>query len=145
MPEAKPRSDLHVRDLMTTEVFTLEQNQSVTEVDALMEAKEVHHIPVVEEEDGLLVGLVSARDVFANALLRAAGYGSRGAERLKQDLRIKEVMSTEVRSIDPGVSVVEAVKIMRESGIGCLPVVIHGKLIGMLTANDLLELIAQGD
>ena len=141
--KAKSETDLRVRDLMTTGVFTLEHNQSLSELDALMESKDVHHVPVVDEDDDTLIGIVSARDVLGNALLRAAGYGSHGTEKLKKDMLIKDVVRTEVKTIGPDATIGEAARTMRENGIGSLPVVIHDKLIGMLTATDLLELLAE--
>lgn len=143
--KAKSQENLRVRDLMTTEVFTLDHNQTLTELDGLMESKDVHHVPVVDEDDGTLVGIVSARDVLGNALLRAAGYGSHATDKLKQDMLIKEVVRTEVKTVAPDATIPEAARAMRENGIGSLPVVIHDKLIGMLTATDLLELLAEGE
>jgi CBS domain-containing protein len=50
-------------------------------------------------------------------------------------------MSTNVKTISPGATVQTAAKVMRENKIGCLPVVAEERLIGIITAYDVLKFV----
>ncbi len=59
--------DLHVRDIMTVEVFTCKPEASVAEIMAMMTAKRIRHVPVVDEK-GNLLSIVSIGDVVKHHL-----------------------------------------------------------------------------
>ena len=67
------RPERIVADLMSTEVLTLERNDVLTIADQLMKQKRVRHLAVLDE-DGVLCGIVSQRDLFRGAILRSLGY-----------------------------------------------------------------------
>ncbi len=50
---------------------------------------------------------------------------------------IKEIMSSSIESVDPGLSIADCARKMRDLDIGCLPVLNDGKLIGMITDRDI--------
>jgi CBS domain-containing protein len=52
---------------------------------------------------------------------------------------VKDVMSSNVAAVGPDVSVAVAARTMRDRGVGCLPVLEQGQLIGMITDRDLVE------
>ncbi len=51
-------------------------------------------------------------------------------------MRVRDIMTTEVVTVEPGVSVRRAAAIMEEGGFGCLPVVENGRLLGVVTSRD---------
>jgi CBS domain-containing protein len=57
-------------------------------------------------------------------------------------VRIEEVMSSPAVSVDPGASVQTAARLMAERKIGCLPVLEHGRLVGIVTETDVLGYFA---
>ena len=59
--------DLHVRDIMTVDVFTCTPDSTVSEIMALMSGKRIRHIPVVDAEGGL-ISIVSIGDVVKHYL-----------------------------------------------------------------------------
>jgi CBS domain-containing protein len=61
-------SDLHVRDIMTVEVFTCKPEATVAEIMSMMTAKRIRHIPVVDEK-GDLLSIVSIGDVVKHHLI----------------------------------------------------------------------------
>lgn len=132
----------HVSDIMTTEVVTLDPNDTLIEPDRLGATRQIRHYPVVD--DGVLVGIVSQRDIFHSALLKALGYGTRGKDQLFDTFRVKEIMTNDVVTTIAGARVQEAARLMIEHKIGCLPVLDGGALIGLVTETDLLRLIADG-
>ncbi len=132
-----------VRDVMTTEVKTLQRNDELSVADDLMRMARIRHLPVLDD-DGEVVGIVSQRDLFRGALARALGYGERAQDRILGMLVVKEVMTNNPLTIAPDASVSEAARQMLERKIGCLPVVEGGRLVGILTESDLVRLTAEG-
>ena len=87
----KERRGLVVADLMSTEMLTLERNDTLTIADDLMKQKRVRHLPVVDEY-GDLCGIVTQRDLFRGAVLRALGYGTRAEDLMLATLAVKDAM-----------------------------------------------------
>ena len=137
----KSPSTLRVRDVMTAEVRTLGRNDQLSLADDLMSAARIRHLPVLDE-DGAVCGIVSQRDLFRGALARALGYGEAAQRKLLGTLVVKEVMTTDVVTVDPDVPLVEAAATMLRHRIGCLPVVSGGRLLGILTEADFVRLAA---
>lgn len=132
-----PESDVRVSDIMTKEVRTLGRNDTLDLAQDLMAFERIRHLPVLDE--GLVVGVVSQRDLFRSGLAIALGYGERAQQRLLKTLRVKEVMSEPPVTIAPDATVKEATRLMLEHKIGCLPVVERGALVGIVTETDLLR------
>lgn len=128
-----------VRDLMSTKVFTLGRNDKLSIADELMQQKRIRHLPVLDD-DANVCGIVSQRDLFRGALLRALGYGSRAEDLVLDSVSVKETMSEQVHTTSPDTPIAEAARQMIEHKIGCLPVTEQGKLVGLLTESDFLRL-----
>jgi CBS domain-containing membrane protein len=128
-----------VRDLMTSDVMTLDRNDKLVVADDVMRLGRIRHLPVVDA-DGSLVGVVSQRDLFHNGLMKALGYGTH-AERIALDLiLVKEAMTTDVITTTPDTLLIDAAKVMLEKKIGCLVVTEAGKIVGILTEGDFVQL-----
>lgn len=136
--------DLQVRDVMTSDVFTLGRNDELSIADNLMKQERIRHIPVVDE-NGDLCGIITQRDLFRGALLRALGYGSRAEEKILQSIVVKEAMSNEVYTTTPNTPIQEAAEMMIHKQVGSLPVVDQGKLVGILTEGDFVKLAIHKD
>jgi CBS domain-containing membrane protein len=135
--------ELKVRDVMTADPTTLKRNDKLTLADDIMRLGRVRHLPVVDDDDQTVVGIVTQRDLFRDALAQALGYGRHAQRKLLDTLSVKDVMATEVVTASPEASLVEAAKILTERKIGCLPVVENGKLVGILTEGDFVALVAR--
>jgi CBS domain-containing protein len=131
---------MKVRELMSTDVLTVGRNDQLTIADDIMKMKRLRHLPVVEE--GRLVGIVTQRDLFHAALSTALNFGEKAQKGFLKTVVVKEVMTDEVLTIDPGADVKEAARLLIEHKIGCLPVVENGKLVGLVTETDLLRIVA---
>lgn len=138
---ALPR--LQVRDVMSHDVHTVKRNDELAIADALMKQERVRHLPVLDE-DGKVCAVVSQRDLFRGALLRALGYGSRAEELMLRQVAVKEAMSAEIQTTAPDTPVADAARLMIERKIGCLPVIENGRLVGIVTETDFVRLVAEG-
>lgn len=133
--------NLSVRDLMTQDVLSVEQNQKLSTVDDIMRLGRMRHVLVVDEA-GDLQGVVSQRDLFHGGLLKALGYGTRAKEHALDSLLVKEAMKTEPITTTPDASLQSAACLMAEHKIGCLPVLEAGRVVGILTEGDFVLLAA---
>lgn len=108
----------------------------VTEAQALMNQHKIRHLPILDE-GGQLVGLVTQR-----ALLKALPSDTSHFSRFEVSyvlakIKVREVMVTHVLTIREDTAIEEAARIMADERIGCLPVLREGRLIGIITDNDL--------
>ena len=136
---------LKVRDVMTADPTTLKRNDKLTLADDIMSLGRARHLPVLDDDDQTLAGIVTQRDLFRDALAQALGYGKHAQRKLLDSLAVKDVMGTEVVTIKPDASLVYAARLLTERKIGCLPVVENGRLVGILTEGDFVALIARED
>ena len=134
---------LKVKDVMSREVRTVQRNDQLGVADKLMKDERIRHLPVIDES-GDVCAVVSQRDLFRGALLRALGYGSRAEETMLRQVVVKEAMSAEIFTTKPETPVAEAAREMIERRIGCLPVLDGEKLVGIVTETDFVRLVAEG-
>ena len=137
------QSILRVRDAMSRAVRTVGRNDQLAVADNLMNEERIRHLPVLDE-DGIVCAVVSQRDLFRGALLRALGYGGRAEQSMLRQVVVKEAMSEGVHTTNPDVPLVEAARTMVERKVGCLPVVEGEDLVGILTETDVVRLVADG-
>jgi CBS domain-containing protein/gamma-glutamyl:cysteine ligase YbdK (ATP-grasp superfamily) len=123
-----------VGQFMSTDLFTLRPDDLVDLAASLMEWRHIRHVPV-EDEHGRLVGLVTHR-----ALLRLMSRGTTTPDGCSMPVR--EIMKTNPTSVTSTMPTLEAIELMRHSGIGCLPVVDDDQLVGIVTSYDFLKATA---
>jgi len=128
---------MKVRELMSVKVATLGRNDSLDIADGIMSMGRIRHLPVLDGTQ--VVGVVSQRDLFRSALGAALAFGIRRPQDLMRSLEIRGVMSAPAVTVEAGAPVQEAARTMAEKKIGCLPVVEGGRLVGILTENDVLR------
>jgi len=124
-----------VGQFMSTDLFTLRPNDLVDLAASLMDWRHIRHVPV-EDEDGRLVGLVTHR-----GLLRLLSRGSTAHG--GSSMTVGEIMKENPTSVSSTTPTLEAIEIMRHSGIGCLPVVDDNQLVGIVTSYDFLTATAR--
>jgi CBS domain-containing protein len=142
-----------IEDVMTRELITVTPATPIHTAARLMAEHGVSGLPVVDE-DGRLVGIISEGDL----ILRHRGPRTRpwwraffdDGEQLARDFRkavgatVAEVMTQPVISISPVWGLETAAAIMQNRGIGRLPVVLDGRLIGIVSRADLIKALASG-
>lgn len=136
----KTDEETKVQDIMTRDPHTLEADDVLDLADDLMSMARIRHIPILAA--GKLVGIVSQRDLFFSALVKALGLQQREQKDLMKTIRARELMSRPVITISPGASVKEAARLMGENKIGCLLVVKGKQFVGIVTETDILRYVA---
>lgn len=123
-----------VERFMSKDLFTVRPGDVIDLAASLMNWKHIRHVPV-EDDEGNLVGVVSHHD-----LLEILAKNQNAED---EEIVVKDIMKTDLFTIAPETETLEALKIMREKGIGCLPIVKNEKLIGIITAYDFLDVSAK--
>lgn len=111
-----------VRKRMTKDLVTVSPKETLARARELLRKRRINHLPVVES--GNLVGIVTDRD------LRSAPDSTAA---------VGEIMARKLIVVPPDSMVDEAARVLRQHRIGALPVVEKGKLVGILTAADILD------
>jgi CBS domain-containing protein/gamma-glutamylcysteine synthetase len=128
------RNYRRVEQYMTTDLFTVNQDDSVELVANMMVWEGIRHVPV-EDNQHHLVGLVSARQ-----LLRVMGEAP--LRERAEPIAVSTVMQKEPVTVTPDMSTVDAIRLMRDERVSCLPVVKNGTLVGVITDYDFLLIAA---
>jgi CBS domain-containing protein len=130
-----------VKHVMSTKVFTMRPDKKLFVVGELMEWAHVRHVPVVDDH-GRLVGIVSHRDLL-RASVSSVESRVAMAERRQHltQITVAQVMQAPTHTVTPETTVRQAAATMRTFHVGCLPVIEHGVLVGIVTAHDMLGLI----
>jgi acetoin utilization protein AcuB len=128
---------MQVKDMMSTAVEVVGRNDDLSQVEDLMTAKKLRHVPVLE--NGELAGIVSQRDLFKAMMSSAMRYGEKAQKAYLHSVRAKEIMTYPVITVTPETSGAAAAELMLQKGIGCLPVVDGTALVGIVTKTDLLR------
>ena len=119
---------MRIREIMTEPVETVAPSMPLDKAAGLMRARGVHHLIV--KDASKIAGVLSTRD-----LPRA------GAERGGV---VRDVMSRNVSTIDEEETVRRAANLMRGRSISCLVATRNGRMAGIVTVSDLLDLLGKG-
>lgn len=120
---------MRLRDIMHTRVETILPRESAAVAFERMRRGKIRHLVV---QDGKkIVGVLSDRDV--------GGMGS-----LRQVETVEDLMTSPAVTASPGLTLRQAANLLRGRTMGCLPILEDGKLVGIVTTTDLLEMIGAG-
>ena len=122
---------LRVEQYMTTSLFTVHEDELVDMVAFLMDRNEIRHV-LVEDDQHRLTGIVSYRSLIR---LMAEESGADG-----ETPPVKTIMERDPVSVAPETPTLEAIDLMRRHRVSCLPVVKHGKLVGIVSERDFMPI-----
>jgi CBS domain-containing protein len=123
-----------IQDLLTSkgdEVWSLGPAHSVYQAIEMMAVKGVGALTVLSDE-GLLIGIISERDYARKVILQGKS---------SKTTTVAEIMTREVISVDPENRVEECMALMTARRVRHLPVLVDGKLVGMISVGDLVKSI----
>jgi len=123
-----------VGQFMSTDLFTVSPDDLVDLAASVMTWRHIRHVPV-EDNEGRLVGLVSHR-----SLLKLL---TRGQSNDEKPLTVRDIMTSNPLTVASTTHTLEAMDIMRENRVGCLPVLDDGRLVGIVTSYDFLDASAR--
>lgn len=155
---------LAVEDLMETDVVTVEPELTLSELEDVLLQSRVHGAPVLEE--GRIVGIISRSDIvrqmkleeqrIADSAFYLEPYDAddlaeadharvlEAAGRRLMTLRVRDMMILDVVTVAPDASIQELALCMLTRGIHRVLVTEGEKLVGIVSSQDMVELIASG-
>ncbi|HZJ85233.1 MAG TPA: CBS domain-containing protein [Syntrophomonadaceae bacterium] len=147
------------KDIMTRDVITVSPETEVEKVASLLIDNKISGIPVVDK-DNRVIGVVTEKDLIVKASeLKVPFYITlfdsiiflenpiRFNNNLKKYIasEVRDAMTTNVAIVDEETPVTEIVSIMQKKRVNRLPVVRDGKLVGIITRNDILRSMVKSD
>lgn len=127
------------KDYMTKMVETIHPDDFLIDVRKSMLEQNIRHLPVVD--DGKLVGIVSLNTIRDAAPSKATDLSIHEIHYLLSKMRIRDVMKKDVITCGPDDHVEDVAKMMQEKRIGAVPVVEKGRLLGVLTNDDMFRIL----
>ncbi|MBF6647399.1 MULTISPECIES: CBS domain-containing protein [unclassified Methylobacter] len=134
---------MRVKELMTSKVFTVEQQDLIDRAFFLIHYEKIRHLPVVKK--GKVVGMVSDRDLYKalgpknNPNVIETGV----TEMHVIPKKVQNIMRRGVLTVTPDTYASEAAALMADNKVGALPVVNKDdKLVGILSATDILRVFS---
>ena len=128
-----------VSELMTKKVITAQAEEKVDRVLYLFHYDNIRHLPIVSEK-GKLVGMLSDRDIKKILGPRQTQHESKDGTVLTVSARkIRTVMRRQPYTIGPKERAADAAALMVKRKVGALPVISKDKLVGIITATDILK------
>ena len=128
-----------VKDIMSTDLVTLEEEETLHLAETAMKQGRIRHLPVVKR--GMLVGLVTHRDLLRARISSLADISPEERVDLKLSIPVREIMAENIRTVVPDTPVLEAARLLKTNKFGCLPVTAEGKLVGIVTEADFIDLV----
>ncbi|MBC7074938.1 MAG: CBS domain-containing protein [Syntrophomonadaceae bacterium] len=143
------------RDIMTRDVVTVKPDEEIEKVAQLLVENKISGIPVVDD-DQHIVGIITEKDLIVRAgELKVPFYITlfdsiiflenpiRFSNSLKQYTasKVGDAMTKEVWAVKEDEEVSKVVEIMQKKNINRVPVVRNGKLVGIISRNDVLKVL----
>lgn len=135
------KDNLTVKDIMSSDVITMDRYENFSTLRKILEDNNIHHILIVEGRK--LIGILSTTDVLRYSFgVKEVGQNQALDQYLDRNISLDAIMQTQVIAIQQNAPVKEAAKKLYESDFHALPVVDEQQeLIGIVTTKDLLGLM----
>ncbi len=118
---------MKIREIMTANVCCASENDSLKAVASYMQTNNTGFIPVTDA-DGNLTGIITDRDIVLRAVTRPDDI---------QDLHASDIMTTNIVTLSPDHSPIEASRLMSRAKVRRLPVTEKNKVVGVVSLGDL--------
>ncbi|MBL7065344.1 MAG: CBS domain-containing protein [Anaerolineae bacterium] len=132
-----------VQDRMTPDPITITTDTSLKEALELVRSEPFRHLPVLDE-NGKLVGVVTEKSLVYASPTPATTLSVFEVDYILSRIKIGQVMQGQVITVEPGLPIEEAARIMVDHRIGCLPVVEDDKLVGIISDTDIFRVFVEG-
>lgn len=134
-----------VSEMMTAKPYTIHQDQPLRRAMEIMENNHFHHLPVINTHNQL-VGIITERDCLAalnlprsiRDLTHMTPTRKASAAPASARTPVRSVMTPAPIVVEPEAEADEAVRLMLNNHVGCLPVMRSETLVGIITTSDVM-------
>jgi acetoin utilization protein AcuB len=134
---------MYVGRKMTTDLITVTPDTPLVKARDLLREHNIKQVPVVDQK-GKLLGILTDRDIKQAWASPATTLSIYELTYVLQKLTVESVMVRDLITVTPNSTIERAAKILHDRKIGSLPVVEDGKLVGIITSTDLMEVLLDG-
>ncbi|MCA9959717.1 MAG: CBS and ACT domain-containing protein [Chloroflexota bacterium] len=131
-----------VKSRMSSPVITVTEGTPVMEALDLMKRERIRRTPVVNAK-GKMVGIISDKDLLNAAPSDATTLSVWELNYLISKVRVKDVMTKKVLTVEENTPIEEAAYVMADNKIGGLPVVRGEEIVGLITETDLFKVFLE--
>ena len=133
MAEIGLRTKMLVRDIMSSPVITIDEDETSNKAAVSMEKNDLGAV-IVTNEAGKSIGIITERDLVIRVI----------AKNLKPDtIKCKEIMTTPLVTIEPEATISDAARRMTRLDIRRLGVIYKGNLLGIVSSKDILGVMPE--
>ncbi|MBZ4659079.1 MAG: hypothetical protein JG766_1002 [Desulfacinum sp.] len=125
---------------MKTDLITVSPDTPVLKAREILDSKKISHLPVTDGKARLL-GIVTDRDLKEAWASPASTLSVYELTYVLQKLKVESIMTKDVLTATPDMTIERAARIIHDNRIGALPVVKDDKVVGIITATDLMEVL----
>ncbi len=129
--EPEPEIPLLVRDVMSSPVITVREDDTIADVARLMDEHKIGCVIVVRDRDEP-VGIITERDIVRKVVAK---------DKRPSEVKASEIMSTPLFTIEPDEDVKEAARMMARFDVRRLVVMHKGRMVGIVSSKDLLQAV----
>jgi len=133
---------MHVGRVMRTDLVTIPPETSLIQARDIIADKKIAHLLVVDD-NGNLIGIVSDRDLKQSWASPATTLSQHELNYILSKLTVAAIMRKKIVTIPPDTTIERAARILQENRIGSLPVTDQGRLVGIITTTDVMEMLLQ--
>jgi acetoin utilization protein AcuB len=132
---------MRIRDIMSTNVVTVDEKTLVDDAKKIMEAHRIRRLPVIKKDK--LVGLVTKHMLLEAAPSPATSLSIYEVHYLLSKMTVKDIMVKNPYTISPDMPVEEALQLGQEKGYGGFLVMEKGRLVGVVTESDIVRVMTR--
>lgn len=133
MSEIGLRTKMMVRDIMSSPVVTINEDETINKAASNMDMHDLGAV-IVQNKSGKSIGIITERDIVIRVV----------AKNLKPDtVRAKEIMTTPLVTIEPEANISDAARRMNRLDIRRLGVIYKGNLVGIISSKDVLGVMPE--
>ena len=134
---------MKVRDIMANNVICISHKATLKDAHELMQTRGVRHLPVISENDGTLIGVLTHKKMISAVMTMINKYGTDALARKERGQLIEDLMTTDFQKLTEDEPLKIVVEYFIDNKLGCLPVIDdENKVIGIVTSSDIVRLCA---
>lgn len=132
-----------LKEVMVSPVVTVHRKDPFSAVEEKFRRKGIRHLPVIDD-DGVLVGLVTQRDLYRTISPHVTDEGPYYDPEILNHFVLRHVMTKDPVTLAPEDPMSKAIEIMTRRKFSCIPVVDRNKkVVGIVTEIDVLRFVGQ--
>ncbi len=135
---------MKISTIMSTDLHVLERHHNLLNATEVVARANIRHVPIVDDQ-GKLEGLVTHRDLLSATITSTARVVESDERSFLAQVPLQRIMRSSLVCTAPGDCLFEAADTMLEHKLGCLPVLVEGVLVGLVTEADFISLATEYD